>query len=160
MDLELIKRLRIILIAISCGHPIDADKFKSFSHETAKLYVKLYPWYHMPTTLHKMLAHGHQLIKASILPVGKMCEEAQEASNKEIRRLRRDHSRKKSRTTTMQDIFNGLLVASDPIISSFRKAEKNKKVIELPTAVKELLMTNETEKNWSETEDEVETLSD
>ena len=73
-----------------------------------------------------ILIHGHEIVNASLLPIEKMREEAQEALNKDIRRLRRDHSRKMSRAATMEDIFNGLLVASDPLISFHRKAEKQK----------------------------------
>lgn len=139
VDVTLINRFRIVLIALSCRQLIDPEKYKKYAHETAELYVKLYPWYNMPTTVHKMLCHGHQIIAASVLPVGTMCEEAQEALNKEIRRIRQDHSRKTSRTATMQDIFNGLLVASDPIISAYRKAEKRKRMA-LPEEVQALLL--------------------
>ena len=45
---DLIIRFRNILIAISCGNVINYEKFRMYRSETAKFYVKLYPWYDIP----------------------------------------------------------------------------------------------------------------
>lgn len=153
VDVKLIERLRIILIAISCGEEIDPEKFKVYANETAELYTRLYKWYHMPTTMHKILIHGHVIIKQSVLPIGKMCEEAQEALNKDIRRIRSNNSRKISRTATNIDILNALFVASDPKISSHREKEKVKVRSDIPNSVYEML--KERESYDTETEDEL-----
>ena len=81
IDLSLILRFRTLLIAISSVEKINSEKFKAFATETAYQYVKLYGWYHMPTTVHKLLIHGHQIIEQSVLPIGKLSEEAQESMN-------------------------------------------------------------------------------
>lgn len=62
----------------------------------------------MPTTVHKILIHGTQTIKAmSILAIGQFPEEAQEARNNDIKNYREGFSRKCSRSKKM--FFNRLL---------------------------------------------------
>lgn len=55
-----------------------------------------------------------------------MSEEAQQARNKDIKRLREHHTRNKSRKNTMEDLFNNLLLTSDPFISSLRRKNEKK----------------------------------
>lgn len=94
---ELITRLGNLLVAISCGKFLNAERFQRYAYKTAQLYVKKYGWYRMPPTLHKLLLHGHEVIQRSQFPIGHLSEEPQEALNKEILRMRRNHTRKCSR---------------------------------------------------------------
>jgi len=80
----------------------------------------------MPTTVHKLLIHGAQIIASSLLPIGQMSEDAQESCNKYIKKFREDFSRKCTRTQTMEDVFLRLLVTLDPFISSLRKLPQKK----------------------------------
>lgn len=116
----LINRFYVILQAISSGHNVKCDKFREYALETARKYVELYPWYYMPTSVHKLLIHGPEIIASALLPIGQLSEDAQEARNKDVKRFREDFSRKCSRENTMQDVFNRLMVTSDPYISSIR----------------------------------------
>lgn len=118
---ELITRFYAILQAISSGHEINTDKFREYAIETARLFVELYPWYYMPTSVHKLLIHGPQIIAHALLPIGQLSEDAQEARNKDIKNIRENLSRKCSRCKTMEDVWNRLMVTSDPYISSIRK---------------------------------------
>jgi hypothetical protein len=52
------------------------------------------------------------------LPIGLTSEEASEANNKILRKVRFHHSRKRSLQTTMEDIFHRLTDISDPVIIS------------------------------------------
>ncbi len=117
----LIHRFHTILQAISSGYDVDNDKFREYSVETARLFVNLYPWYYMPTSIHKLLIHGPEIIEKALLPIGQLSEDAQDSRNKDIKRFREDFSRKCSRTSNLHDVFNRLLVTSDPYISSVRK---------------------------------------
>ncbi|KAK7791956.1 hypothetical protein R5R35_004579 [Gryllus longicercus] len=126
LDLSLIKRFHVILQVISCGFEIDVPKYEAYCIETARLYVQLYPWFCMPTTVHKILLHSSKIIESSILPIGQMSEEAQESCNKFIKQYRQDFARKCTRVKNMEDVFQRLLVASDPVISSIRKLPKKK----------------------------------
>ena len=64
--------------------------------------------------------------------------------NKEVRRIREYNTFKGNRERTLLDVFRGLLVASDPIVSSYRK--NRRKVKEgLPDEVKFLLQHDEGE---------------
>lgn len=92
--------------------------------EKSNIYLTLYKWYCMPATVHKVLYHGTQIIKTSIIPIGQMSEEAQEARNKDIRRYRESFTRKNSRTNTNDDLIKRLLISSDPFITSLRKSTK------------------------------------
>lgn len=126
VDQNLINRFHVVLQAITSGHDINVDKFRDYAIETARLFVKLYPWYYMPTSIHKLLIHGPEIIASALLPIGQLSEDAQESSNKLIRKYRRDFSRKSSRTKTMTDVFLRLMASSDPFISSLREVPQKK----------------------------------
>lgn len=126
VHLELIKRFKIILQAISSGHTINIEKFQNYALTTAKLFLEKYDCYPMPTTVHKILIHGPQVIKYALLPIGQLSEEAQEARNKEFKRYREYFSRKMSRTKTNEDILHLLLITSDPLVTSMRKYQERK----------------------------------
>lgn len=120
VDEDVIKRFHVILQAISSGHEINVPHFQEYAIETARKFVD-YPWFYMPTSLHKLLIHGSEIIQSALLPIGQMSEDAQESCNKYIKRYREDFARKCSRTKSMEDLFLRLLVASDPYISSLKK---------------------------------------
>ncbi|XP_072375997.1 uncharacterized protein [Diabrotica undecimpunctata] len=117
----LIHNFGTILAAVASGYEIDSVKFQNYCIKTRKLYLSLYPWYNMPVTVHKILVHGADIIKNSLIPVGQMSEEASEAKNKEIRRVRLGHTMKISRQRSNYDLIKYLLISSDPYISLLRK---------------------------------------
>ena len=121
LDQDLIKRFSVILQAITSGEKIDVIKFKDYARKTAEKYVELYDWYYMSSTVHKLLIHGADIIeKNDIVPIGTLSEEASESRNKDFRRFREHHSRKRSRQDSNQDILNMLVVSSDPFLSAQR----------------------------------------
>jgi hypothetical protein len=87
---------------------------------SVKLYIKEYPWFYMPTSGVKILVHGADIVSGAIMPVGQFSEEAQESRNKDRKYFRRIQSRKVSRSSKKNDVFNLLLVSSGPLISSVR----------------------------------------
>ncbi|XP_077272350.1 uncharacterized protein LOC143902954 isoform X2 [Temnothorax americanus] len=121
IDQDIIHRFYIILQAISCGHNINLDNFRQYAVELAKKIVKSFDWYYMPTLVHKLLIHGPEIIQHSVLPIGQMSEDAQEACNKFFGIYRLHFAKKNYRQKTMEDVFKRFLVASDPYISSCRK---------------------------------------
>jgi len=76
---ELLYKLKIILIVINSKHDINDQKFEKYALQTALFYIDAYPWYPMTATLHKILVHGADINRTSILPVGMLGEEASEA---------------------------------------------------------------------------------
>src|SRR5262249_42375254 len=48
LDVDLIKRIHTILVALSCQLPLDVSKFYDFCEETAHLYISVYNWFPMP----------------------------------------------------------------------------------------------------------------
>lgn len=82
---DVIQRFYVVCQVISCGYEIDIKKFENYSLQTARKFVELYPWYYMPTSVHKILIHGSKIIESSLLPIGQMSEEKQEACHKDIK---------------------------------------------------------------------------
>jgi len=119
--------IEIVLLTISIGYKIDLKKFNNYCILTAQQFVDKYHWYNMPTSVHKILIHGTQIIEAlSILPIGQFSEESQEARNKDIKNYREGFSRKFSRIKNVENVFNRLLVSSYPFISSLRPLPQKK----------------------------------
>lgn len=139
LDVRLIKRFHVILRTLSSGYDINCSEFEKFCVETRKLYLELYSWYYMPVTVHKILVHSVEVIKSCLLPIGQLSEEAQEARNKDCRRFRERHTRKRSRITTNIDLLRMLLITSDPVINSLRELPR-KKITILPEEVLKLIV--------------------
>lgn len=118
IDEDLIKRFAVILTTMSCGFAVNVEAFRMYAMDTAKLYIQLYSWYYMPSSVHKILLHGADIIQYAALPIGMLSEEALESRNKDFRNIRENHTRKMSREKTMYDLFHYLLLSSDPLISS------------------------------------------
>lgn len=120
IDERIVKGLFILCQVLNSHSRINVIKFKQFCDYFSKLYVELYPWYPIPPSLHKILAHGNLVIDSFDIPIGQLSEEAMEASHKHFKDFRQNHSRKFSRVATNADVMNWLLLASDPLINSNR----------------------------------------
>jgi hypothetical protein len=90
----------------------------------------------MPASVHKVLVHGSYIVAGAISPTGQLSEEAQVSRNKDVKYFRRSHSRKTSRSSTNEDVFNLLVVSSDPLNATLRKLPKKATKIYLPEALK------------------------
>lgn len=90
---DLIKRFHVILQTLSSGYEIDIIRFQDYAVQTARD-LKLYPWFYMPTSMHKILIHSAAIIRSAILPIGQMSEDAQEYTNKCIKKNGSDFSPK------------------------------------------------------------------
>lgn len=139
INYNLIYRLKVILETLSSGHKIDTKKYDEYALNTAKLYIELYGWHPMTPTLHKILVHGSSIIEKSLLPIGQLAEEAAEARNKHFRAYRQDFSRKFSREYCNLDVYNRLILSSDPVLSSMRRIKKSKTKSFLPETLEMLL---------------------
>ena len=127
LEQQLIEDIHVVLQAVSCFYPVNAEALSAFCKRAAERYVSLYGWYPMSTTLHRLLAHSAAVIDNFDLPIGMMSEEAAESLNKCICEFRLKHTRKDSRLHTMSDMFGYLLVASDPVLSSVGQQERRRK---------------------------------
>jgi len=149
LDCQLLCQFKTILIALSIQFPINPIKFEQLCNSTAENYVKHYSWYPMPSTLHKILIHGADIISTSMLPVGILAEEASEARNKDYKNFRQFHSRKHDRKSNLADVFYRTMDTSDVIISSMslQMRLRQKKLLSLPKEVKDLLVMPEVDRN-------------
>ena len=118
MDELFVRRVHVILQAVSCFHPVNSAALGDYCRQTAELYVELYGWYHMPVTLHKLLIHSATVVEWCHLPLGTMAEEAAKSGHKQVRKFRLKHTRKDSRLHAISDLYSYLLVSTDPVISS------------------------------------------
>lgn len=123
LDFTLVERLGIILKALNCKEEIDGEKFGKYALDTYKIFIQNYPWFYMPCTMHKVLAHGGEIIKSSPLPVGMMTEEGAEAKNKLFRTFREFLARKMDRRKTNEDVFVRMLFLSDPYLATLINIE-------------------------------------
>jgi hypothetical protein len=139
---DLVRRFYVILQSISSGFELDIEEFDKYTRDTAKLFVKAYPWFCMLASVHKVLVHGADIILGAILPIGQLSEESR---NKARKSFRQSHSRKMSRSSTNEDVFNLLLVSSDPLLSSLREVPKKATKTYLPEALKLLDVPKERE---------------
>ena len=79
IDCKLIKSFGIILRTIASGIKIELEKFNLLLNDTKKKYLELHPWFYMPSSVHKLLVHGVDIINNFDLPVGQLAEDAIEA---------------------------------------------------------------------------------
>lgn len=70
VDKELIEYFGVILRVLSCGMEINKDTFKELLRITRNKYLILYGWYYMPSSVHKVLIHGSDVINYFELPIG------------------------------------------------------------------------------------------
>ncbi|GBM52405.1 hypothetical protein AVEN_258169-1 [Araneus ventricosus] len=63
MELNLPKRLGIILECINCNMKINLEKFVEFTRVTQDIYLRNYSWYPMPISLHKFYLEGETQLK-------------------------------------------------------------------------------------------------
>lgn len=174
---QLLQNFKTILVALSSHFPIDASRFNKFCNDTSELYIKHYPWYQMSATLHKILVHGSDIVRHSVLPLEMFAEEASEAKNKYYKNDRLHHSRKTSRSATISDMFYRSMDSTDPLISSqnLESQFNSSKYEKLPQAVlnlmkipeenlkvtdSELNRNIEEDENLSESETEDESVDD
>jgi hypothetical protein len=90
----------------------------------------------MPASVHKVLVHDADIASGAILLIGQLSEEAQGCRNNDLKYFRSSHSIKIYLSSTNDDVFNLLLVSSDPLISSLRKPPKKATKTYLPEALK------------------------
>ncbi|KAF2902686.1 hypothetical protein ILUMI_03500 [Ignelater luminosus] len=144
------------------GRKINIKKFREYTVETARYFVKEYPWYKIPPGVHRLLIHRPDIIDSALLQIGKLSEEAQESTNKLIRRYRENISRKYSRVKNLEDVFRRLLAATDPYVASLRKPPQKKLKSLLPDAIDLLLQpktrTDEDEAVGNEVDDDEQDL--
>lgn len=139
---NLVVRFHNILIAINSQDPINPEKIDNYCKETYLCYLKLYDWYKIPATVHKVLAHAGSIIIHSPAPLGMLAEEAAECQHKLLKKSRTHHARKRSRVENLHDVFIRALNASDPLISSINLGNRirRKSSLEYPDVVKSFLV--------------------
>lgn len=146
MNLDLIKRLGVILECINCDYKINLVKFEAYTRETRDLYLQHYVWYPMPVSLHKILFHGKDIIETFILPIGAILRRSSRGEKQNTNRQFRElFMRKTSRSDTNTDVLQRLLITLDPFITSLRASPTTKHRKINP----EMLNLLESEKNLS-----------
>ncbi|XP_017484189.1 PREDICTED: uncharacterized protein LOC108372867 [Rhagoletis zephyria] len=119
----------LVLRVLSCGKQIKTQEFSVLLNETRELYLRNYGWYNMPSSVHKVLVHGCDVIKYFDLPIGSLSEEALECSHKNIRKYRLNRSRKTGRLQSNTDLMTRLILSSDPLVAFKRNIKQRNKYL-------------------------------
>ena len=128
---------------MSSGLKIDLANFRILLNETRELYLNLYGWYYMPSSVHKVLVHGCDIVDFFEFPIGQLSEDALEARHKEFRKIRLCNTRKTSRIDGNTDLIKTLLMTSDPELSTYRQATKKNKNCKCDNEIKSFIVTEE-----------------
>lgn len=90
--MKLIRKVKIMLQFRSSGYGIIALLYKKHSFEIKELFLSFYSWYLFQVTFHKLLDHTNNILihDMDIVFLGLLSEKAQEACNKDIRKLVND----------------------------------------------------------------------
>ena len=143
ISVNLIHRLNIIRIALTCTKKKNAKKFQAYCTVTKEVYNKELPWYPAPPSLHKMFDHCDDFLKVfpSTLTTGMMSEEPGESANKDIKRFQIENAFQGDPERRNLDTFNRLIDRSNPKVLYFlvdKKLERRSSE-ELPQEVLDLL---------------------
>lgn len=68
LDKILVNNFSVILQVISSGQQVNHIKFGNYCLKTAERYISLYKWYYMPSSVHKLLLHGAEIIQHAYWP--------------------------------------------------------------------------------------------
>ena len=121
-----LKLCTVIRLINSQRRRIDFEAFKDLCRDTCLHIVQSFPWAVMSTSVHRVLAHGPELVQENdLLGLGGQSEEGLETNNKFVRALRRESSRKTSTEENFQDTFQHLWLKSSPLLIAVGK-EKSK----------------------------------
>lgn len=129
---QLVKNCGLITSALSSSYHINPDPFEDLCRETGELYVQCHPNIFMSNTMHKVTAHGGQIVRQYKLAPIFYAEEGSEAKNKHYKHDKAHHARLDCREHIMKDLFCRSLHYSDPLTFAdsiqrrLRKSQKNR----------------------------------
>ena len=128
IPISVIEGFGVLWSAIRSGQRLDDEKFEAKCNSVLDTFFASpeVNWYGLSPSAHKLLVHGADIIRHSILPVGILAEDPAEGSNKLHRIHRQNHTRKISHETTMDDLISRKLHQSDPIVLSHHRSFKKK----------------------------------
>lgn len=85
---ELIKRMYIILQTMSSGMAIKSIKFGEYAYSTAQLYLSIYNWYYMASSVHEILIHGEKMMEYfAILPNWTIIKRSSRSPKQELQKV-------------------------------------------------------------------------
>ena len=148
VPLDLILALRKLCRGAASSKPIDPEKFQLAAEDFERIFFEKYlsrdnqtSWYWLPSSIHKVVKHGSDIIAALPVPPGLAGEEGAEGNNKFFRSIRKDLTCKISAERTLKDLFERLLAKSDPVMNEYvvKKVLKKRKDERIPDDLRELL---------------------
>lgn len=141
LNQDLIHKFNVILETISCDYEINGEEYGQYCLTTAELLTDLYPWFHIPLVVHKILYHGAQMVSEFILPIGMMSEETQNSRHRVYKPTFLKQGKNERKDRGMIEEMQHLMITSDPILSekslTLRKAKQNWRALgEVPSLLK------------------------
>jgi len=141
LNQDLIHSFNVILTTMSCDYEIDGDEFGQYCLTTAELFSDLYPWFHIPLVVHKILYHGGQMVSEFILPIGMMSEETQNSRHRVYKPTFLKQGKNERKDRGMIEEMQHLMITSDPTLSekslTLRKEKQNWRALgQVPSLLK------------------------
>lgn len=119
---ELICRIWVCIRVYTCSESVNVEEYRIFSLETYKQILANFDngtnqWINISPTVHSLLAHGWELVKANGgVGLGEYSEQGLENNNKFLRYYRQHLARKNSQSNNLDDCLIRLWLKSDPKI--------------------------------------------
>ena len=118
---ELMCRIWVCVRVYTSSDGVNTNEYRAFSLETYKFLLTRFDnsdrvqWINVPPTLHSLLAHGWELVKANNgLGLGEYTEQGLENNHKFLRYYRQHLARKNSQSNNLDDCLIRLWLKSDP----------------------------------------------
>ena len=142
----LVSNLSTIWGTLSGGKYINPMQFDQYCKNTLQQYMIDAGWYSLSPTLHRVLVHGKDIIKAIPVSIGATSEEGSEANAKFARKFLKHRTRKTALKDTMFDLFHRLLDISDPFVVARSFVVHKKQILNIPADM--ALLLSDTQENF------------
>lgn len=72
LDLDMLKKAKVVLKTFSCGYAVDTQAFKQYCIQFSRELVdeKMYKFWYTPVAVHTALIHGAEIIEQLPVPIG------------------------------------------------------------------------------------------
>ena len=123
MPFDLVRDYSFLLIALNCGRDVDPDAYHlRASHWMQRFYAdEDINWNWFSLTVHGVLEHGAEVIRAMPANPGTLSEQPAEANWKWVRKFREHFTPQTSKKASLQYPFIRKMEMADPEILSINK---------------------------------------
>ena len=112
----------LLRVLVSKSREVDIQGYEQQCLEAYQLIPRVFPWASIPQSVHRVLAHSAERMRANdCCGLGMLSEEGLESLHKYVRRFRDILARKTSLRDNLADVFAHLWVRSDPLVRAHQR---------------------------------------